>query len=85
MIKMKFTADHYRSLKLCINLVYPTGIPDRKSDESETRFLWNIFWKCDWTVKYREHYYEGDYTDSHIQAALKNIVKELKKSELCLQ
>lgn len=82
---MKFQSEHYETLKKCIGAaIQGTGktIAELKEkskelNESETRFLWNLFWASKWSQLHREQYNEGDYMDSHIQTALKNVVKDL--------
>ena len=73
---MKFTPEHYQTLKSCIKEVIQLPIL-QKGEKSETRYLWDIFWASGWSHKFNEQYHEGDYLDSHIQTAVKNIVKEL--------
>jgi hypothetical protein len=78
---MKFTSKHLESLKIAI-IESDINIKEMKlkyniEGKSETRFLWDLFWMSKWTKKEHKHYYEGDYNDSHIQTAIKSIVKEL--------
>lgn len=44
---------------------------------SETRFLWDLYWLSKWSENNR--FEASKYNDSHIQTALKNIVKQLKQ------
>lgn len=82
---MKFTENHYNSLKECManalnaqNLNINT-LKESATNEgrSEIRFLWDMFWFSRWTTVRREDYINGDYMDSHIQTAIKQVVKEL--------
>lgn len=74
---MKFTDSHLESLESCIKPLFETNNPIIiQGDKSEQRYLWDIFWESKWTTKFRDHYNEGDYLDTHIQTAIKNIVKK---------
>lgn len=80
---MKFKPNHLASLTECVKEVFSSlgktytelkAEPEHK-DKSETRIVWDIFWASGWSTKFRAHYNEGDYCDSHIQTALKHILK----------
>lgn len=77
---MKFSTEHYTNLKNAVieavNDLH-TEISDlREEGQSETRFVWDLFWACKWSKS--ADYRQSNYLDSHIQTALKNIVKELE-------
>lgn len=81
---MKFTPEHYQSLKKCVinALSQPGAISTLLNNDcekqSDTRFLWDIFWLSNWSQIERAHYNDGNYDDSHIQTAMKNIMKEIQ-------
>ena len=78
---MKFSNEHFESLKQTVkelNIDIPVLNAECKAKgQSETRFLWDLFWASGWTKKEHKHYYEGDYMDSHITTAMKQVVKDL--------
>lgn len=84
---MKFTKEHYDSLKKCIeDMLDETGttIETIKKNYttlslSDERFLWDIFWASGWVNAERKHYQEGHYTDNEITTALRKIEKEFRK------
>ncbi len=81
---MKFTEEHYKNLLDCIE---STGINLSDSlnrylsknigNNPEKRFLWDVFWTSKYPVIHREEY--KNYTDNHIETALKRAVKEIIK------
>lgn len=76
---MKIKKEHYESLKKCIkdtgfNLKHLKEEYNRR-ELSETRFLWDLFWRSNWSTNYREYY--NLYNDTHIETAIRKAVKEL--------
>jgi len=88
---MKFIEKHFNSLLNCVeNALHERRmkISEFKREyngKSETRFLWDLFWVANWAKYEREHYLEGDYADSHIQTAMKNVVKLLLEREQLIE
>ena len=76
---MKFTAPDYESLKLSILSYFkrlgklPAAL--RRESKSETAFLYTILDGCLWGLTNRDDM--DQYKDTHVETAIKAIVKEL--------
>lgn len=76
---MKFTNDHFQSLKKSISGsdvdLLESAKAYKEKGYSETRFLWDIFWASKWSYHNRDA--SAIYLDTHIQTAIKKAVAEL--------
>ncbi len=76
---MKFTAEHYKSLKqhianIGLNLKQEQAWSKARR-ESDVKFLWDIFWKSKWSVSHKN--YHSLYEEPHLLTAINKAVKEL--------
>lgn len=86
---MKFSAQHYESLKTLLKLYFKTAgqMPQewrkqaRFEGRSETYFIWECLWGSMWIVVYREEHNNSDYKDSHLETAAKKAIKELSEDK----
>jgi hypothetical protein len=78
---MKFTKEHYESLKEAIKKaldrdgMFMSQWKLKYQDQSETRMLWDLYWLSGWSNDNRQ--IVDIYLDSHIQSALRQCAKEL--------
>lgn len=81
---MKFKEEHYKALKESVKELLASinkTIPQIRENyentgKAETRLLWDVYWASRWAQKYSAQSYQ--YSDSHIETAIKKIVKELE-------
>lgn len=78
---MLFKPEHFSTLKQCIADSNP-NLKERKriselNNETEVRFLWDIFWDSKWSSKHMEQYREGDYKDVNLHTAIRKAVKQI--------
>ncbi len=82
---MKMTPTHYEDLKQKVS-VFVSQIPDHidrlkkdpKVKDLNTRLLWDVFHATKIMNQYS--YQEFDYSDAHIETAMRAVFKELKIS-----